>query len=147
MLKFGDIEGLCLHPLDVIKVDGGDVMHGMKRSDSGYIDFGEAYFSIINFGAIKGWKRKKKMTLNLMVPHGAVKFVFIDRRMNSPSIDNFQEIVLSKNQYGRITVAPGIWFGFQGIKDPQNIVLNIADIEHDWSEVDNLPLSSINYGW
>lgn len=147
MFNIGNIDGLYIHSLDVIKVNGGDVMRGMKRSDSGYIEFGEAYFSTINFGVIKGWKRHRQMTLNLIVPHGAVKFVFYDRRMNSPSIDHFQEIILSKTQYRRITVAPGIWFGFQGIEDTQNIVLNIANIEHDQSEVDKLPLSSINYGW
>ena len=56
------IEGVVVTPLKVIEINSGDVMHAIKSTDHGYSGFGEAYFSGINPGEIKGWKRHKKMT-------------------------------------------------------------------------------------
>ena len=61
------IGGVILTPLKIIDVEGGDVLHGMKKSDTGYMGFGEAYFSMIKPGVIKAWKRHQKMTLNILV--------------------------------------------------------------------------------
>ena len=69
---------ICVTPLKRISVTGGDVLHAMKKSDPGYVDFGEAYFSLVEFGTIKAWKRHLQMTLNLVVPIGEVQFVLMD---------------------------------------------------------------------
>ena len=69
---------ICVTPLKRVSVAGGDVLHAMKKSDTGYVDFGEAYFSLVEFGAIKAWKRHLQMTLNLVVPIGEVQFVLMD---------------------------------------------------------------------
>ena len=50
------VKQIFITPLKRIQVSGGDVLHGMKCSDPGYIDFGEAYFSIVESGAIKAEK-------------------------------------------------------------------------------------------
>ena len=36
----------------------------------------ETYFSVINFNKVKAWKFHKKMSLNLFVSKGKVRFVF-----------------------------------------------------------------------
>ena len=64
-----------LTPLKIIDVEGGNVLHAIKDTDQGFKKFGEAYFSTIEPGAIKAWKRHRKMTLNLVVPIGKIKFV------------------------------------------------------------------------
>ena len=46
-------------PLSIIDTKGGAVLH-----------------------AIKGWKRHKKMVLNLIVPIGSVRFILYDDRKN-----------------------------------------------------------------
>ena len=71
------IEGVSLHPLKHIVVPKGDIYHAMKSTDEGYVGFGEVYFSQIEHGQAKGWKRHNRMTLNLIVPVGTVKFVMI----------------------------------------------------------------------
>ena len=43
-------------------------MHGIKKNDTGYVGFGEVYFSYINPKAVKAWKKHNRMTLNLVVP-------------------------------------------------------------------------------
>ena len=139
------IKDVLITKLDAIDTPGGSVMHAMKESSIGYSGFGEAYFSQVDKGAVKAWKRHKKMTLNLIVPVGEVRFVlFDDREILSAQ---FQEIIISKNNYCRLTVPPMIWMGFQGLSDGDSMLLNIADIEHDPNEVDRKEIEKINYNW
>ena len=86
------MEGVAVHPLKHIVVPKGDIYHALKSTDEGYAGFGEAYFSQIEQGAAKGWKRHNRMTLNLVVPVGAVKFVIYDDREGSPTRGQFEEI-------------------------------------------------------
>ena len=71
-------------PLKIIQVPGGDVSHAMKISDPGFAGFGEVYFSNIEPGVVKAWKRHRQMTLNLVVSVGAIRFVMFDDRHQSP---------------------------------------------------------------
>jgi dTDP-4-dehydrorhamnose 3,5-epimerase len=122
--------------LKKIENEKGDIFHVLKKSDSNYISFGEAYFSTINFGIIKGWKKHKKMQCNLIVPSGKVRFrvISLDQRYFS--------FILSKENYGRLMIPPGCWFSFEGLSEDTNLILNIASIEHDPEENENLPLNS-----
>jgi dTDP-4-dehydrorhamnose 3,5-epimerase len=113
----------------------------MKSIDPGYFKFGEAYFSFVEKNAIKAWKRHLKMHLNLIVPVGEIQFIFIDE-------DGYQrEQLIGSSYYARITVPPGIWFGFRGVSEPINLLLNIADFVHDPSEVERRDCNAFNVGW
>lgn len=142
-----NIDGVILTPLKNIDVEGGNVLHAMKQSDSGYEGFGEAYFSNIEFNAIKAWKLHKKMTLNLIVPIGNIKFVIYDSRDNSSTLKQYQEVILSKENYLRLTIPPMVWVGFQGISKTISTLLNIANIEHSKEEVLRLGQDEIKYDW
>ena len=123
----------------------GHVLHAMKKNDSGYSGFGEAYFSWVNAGAIKGWKRHKTMTMNLVVPYGMVRFVFC---VNENKIMEENRVIeIGTDNYARITVPQGVWFGFQGLSSPNSLVLNISNIIHDQNEVDRKTLREIPYKW
>ena len=69
------IEEIIITHLKRIHVSNGDVLHGMKKTDDGYTDFGEIYFSYILKNKIKAWKIHKKMTLNLTCIKGKIKIV------------------------------------------------------------------------
>ncbi len=144
-----NIEGVVLTPLKIISHPKGDIFHGIKKSDKGFVDFGEAYFSTIKNGEIKGWNRHKNMTLNLIVPIGRVIFVIYDDREKSFSRGNFFEIEISLDNYQRITVPPCLWLAFMGKSSGTNLILNIADMEHDPYEIEKLdPFESrIPYNW
>jgi len=139
------IKGVITTPLNIINTPGGEVMHAMKESSEGYAGFGEAYFSQVNNGFIKAWKRHQEMTLNLVVPLGRVRFVLFDDR-NAVS-NQFQELVISADDYYRLTVPPMIWVGFQGLSDGGSMLLNIANIEHNPDEVDRKNLEQIEFNW
>ena len=118
-------------------------MHALKNSDNGFNGFGEVYFSWVEHGVIKAWKYHQRMTLNLVVPMGKVSFVFhLTNQKNSFRTENIGE-----ERYVRLTVPPGIWFGFQGIALGRSLLMNLADIEHDPEEVLNKPVSNFFYDW
>ena len=138
------IEGIIITPLKQIFHPQGNVFHAMKCSDAGFAGFGEAYFSTIAKGEIKAWKKHTEMTLNLVVPVGKIRFVAYDDRENSATKDIFNEFVLSVENYVRLTVPPYIWLAFQGI-DEKNLLLNVANLEHNPNEVERKNLEEIVY--
>ncbi|RXJ69004.1 dTDP-4-dehydrorhamnose 3,5-epimerase [Halarcobacter ebronensis] len=135
------MDGVILTPLKQIFNPKGDVFHGMKKSDQGFNGFGEAYFSTIHQGDIKGWKKHTSMTLNLVVPFGEVEFVLYNEDSKE-----FFNIKLSQKNYQRLTVKPNLWMAFRGVGE-NNMLLNIASIEHDPSEAINISLEEIAYEW
>ena len=128
-------------PLKRISVSGGDVFHAMKKTDDGFSGFGESYFSQVESGVVKAWKKHLKMTLNLIVPIGRVRFVFMDNN------GLFREEIIGDNNYVRLTIPPGIWFGFKGDFENTSLILNIANIEHSPEEVEQKEISKIKYNW
>lgn len=141
------IEGVLLTPLKTIVHPQGNVYHGIKNSDPGFAGFGEAYFSSIHYGEVKAWKKHIKMTVNLIVPVGEVKFVVYDDRTNSCTNNCYAEFVLGPLQYRRLTIKAGIWFGFMGLAQGTNLVLNVASRPHDPAEDLQIDKNEIPYEW
>ena len=143
------IEGVELTPLTIIPGELGNVLHAIKRTEDSFHGFGEAYFSTANKGAIKAWKRHHKMTLNLVVPCGEIKFVLYDDRHGSPTCGQINELILSPKNYQRLTVPPMIWLGFKGLGDGLNMLMNVSNIPHDPDEYDRIDAykNHINYKW
>ena len=139
------INDIVITPLKIIDNPKGNIYHGMKNSDRGYVGFGEAYFSELTTGQIKGWNRHKYMTLNLIVPVGSVKFVIVDNKIIDNN--NYLEVELSLQNYKRLTIPSGLWVGFQNIAEQKSMILNIADMEHDPAEKETISLDEIDYIW
>ena len=135
------MDGVTLTPLKNIKNPRGNVLHVIKKSSIGFNGFGEAYFSLITKNTIKGWKKHNQMILNIVVASGKIEFVIFDDRTNK-----FFQIILSKDNYQRLSIMPGLWVAFRGLSD-NNMLLNIASIEHDPKESVNIGLSEIQYDW
>ena len=133
---------IIVTPLKEIQTPGGNVLHAIKSKEPTFEGFGEVYFSWIEINFVKAWKRHNRMVMNLVVPVGHVKFVFFNE-----STQSFQEEIIGESRYCRLSVPPGIWFGFQGIDSPKSLVVNISNIPHEPTESDRLELSSINYNW
>jgi dTDP-4-dehydrorhamnose 3,5-epimerase len=133
------MDGVTLTPLKQITHPKGDIFHAMKASDDGFSGFGEAYFSTVNQGEVKGWKKHTEMTLNLVVVIGEIEFVVYDD-------NSFYSIKLSKNNYQRLTVESGLWLAFRGIS-VENMLLNLASIEHNTNESKNVDMCGFNYDW
>ena len=136
------MDGIILTPLKRIFHPKGDIFHAMKKSDDGFSGFGEAYFSTVKCNEIKGWKKHAKMTLNLVVPWGEIEFIIYDE-----NTDEFFSVKLSRANYKRLTVVPNLWMAFRGIGEGENILLNLASLEHDPKEAIRKELNEIEYAW
>lgn len=145
------IAGVLLRPLRQIRDDRGAVFHWWRADDPAFAGFGEAYFSVVNPGAVKAWKRHNRMTMVLSVPVGRVRFVLYDDRPDSPTRGQVQQVVLGEDsaEYAALVVPPGLWNGFVGMASGPSLVGNCASIMHDPAESDRLPADSpdIPYRW
>ena len=133
--------GVRVTPLQRMANASGDVLHAMKATDVGYAGFGEAYFSWISPNAVKAWKRHTRMTMNLVVPLGSVQFVFAQNN------HQFFTEEIGESDYARLTVPPGIWFGFKGKHIEKSLILNVASITHDTNEIERFPKDHFDYLW
>ena len=142
------MEGVNLYPLKIIANPKGNIYHALKSTDPGYDGFGEVYFSKIVSSEVKGWQKHLRLTLNLIVPSGIVKFVIYDDRENSKTKGEFQEFILSpEGNYSRLTVSPGLWMAFAGVSDKESIVLDIINESHDPAETEKKELSEFPYNF
>ena len=129
-------------PLKRIPTPGGDVLPALKSTEGAFNGFGEAYFSFVEPGVIKAWKQHLRMTMNLVVPVGSVRFVFHDSFTLS-----FREEIIGESNYQRLTVPPNIWFGFQGVASTPSLLLNLASVPHDPAEVKRKTLAEVQSNW
>ena len=126
-----------LTPLKQIFHPKGDVYHALKATDAGYAGFGEAYFTTVIEGEIKGWKKHLRMQMNLVVPVGQVCFYVHDENTGLTT-----PYLLGAGHYARLTVPPGYWVAFRGMSAGTNLVCNLASIAHDPLEAVNMALET-----
>jgi dTDP-4-dehydrorhamnose 3,5-epimerase len=135
------MDGVIVTPLKIIHHKKGDIYKIMKKSDKEFYGFGEAYFSTINQNDIKGWKKHKEMNSNLVVATGEIEFVIFNENTKE-----FFNIIISYDNYQRLTISAGLWMAFRGIGN-HNVLLNLSNIEHTPEESENINLKDINYNW
>ncbi len=127
------ITGLLFTPLRRIATPKGEVRHALRASDAGFAGFGEAYFTEILPGETKGWKRHRRMTMNLVVVCGTVRFIVRD---DAGACAVHEVSVEGVAPYGRLTVPPGLWMAFHGLGAGSNLLMNLASLPHDPDEAD-----------
>ncbi len=131
------MEPIIITDLKIIGGEKGAVLRGLKKSEDSFKGFGEAYFSQVHKGVVKGWKRHKEMTLNLIVLCGEVEFFIYDNRIEGEA--KLESIKLSLQNFKRLTIPPMVWFAFKGIGE-DNLLTNIANIEHSPDEAESIAL-------
>lgn len=143
------IEGVIIQELKQIIDERGKVMH-MLRSDSPlFTKFGEIYFSVVNPGVVKAWKRHHQMTQHFAVPVGKIRLVLYDNRENASSFGKLEVLEIGDNNYCLVRIPPLIWYGFKGISLVPALISNCTDMSHDPDEVERLDIlnKKISYNW
>lgn len=136
---------IVLTPLRRIPTYGGEVRRALKASDDGFPGFGEAYFTSVEPGLVKGWRLHHRMVSNLIVCAGVVRFVLVNEETGER-----RAFRLGPDEpvgYGRLTVPPGWWLAFGGAGPGLNLMLNLASIEHDPAEADTRPMDAFDWTW
>tara|TARA_B100000073_G_scaffold82687_1_gene63297 strand:+ start:48683 stop:49084 length:402 start_codon:yes stop_codon:yes gene_type:complete len=117
----------------------GSVLHGMKFNDKESFGIKEVYFSTVNYGFYKGWKKHQNMVLNLIVIEGKVLFYLADNEFRE-----FKEIIICKNDLKRITIMPNQWLSFTSLVKPDSKIMNIANLTNKEDITDNIPFFKPN---
>ena len=129
------IEDVIITRLKVIKDDRGKVMHMLRNDSPVFKNFGEIYFSTINFNSVKAWHLHKEATLNYVCVKGKVKLVLYDDRKNSSTKGKIKEYDLSPEDYYLITIPPNIWNGFKGLDKGESIIANCLTLPNNEKEM------------
>ena len=139
------ISGVLITENKIINNPLGNIFHVIKSSSIGYCGFGEVYVSSINKNKIKGWKRHNKVTINLTVIEGRVKFAIYDDRKKSKTFKEINTFILGPDlAYSRLTIPSGLWVAFKGYED-KNLIINVIPEEHNEFEADNKILDFIKF--
>lgn len=143
------IEGVTLRPLKIFKDERGQVMHMLRRDSSEFENFGEIYFSMTNPKVVKAWKLHLKKSQLLSVPIGSVKFVLIDKRPDSPSFGDVNEIEIGEDNYQLLKIPNNIIYGFQTTSSKPSLIANCADLPHDEGEAQGFSIEELasTYSW
>jgi dTDP-4-dehydrorhamnose 3,5-epimerase len=143
------IQGVVIQKLRQIADNRGKVMHMLRADSPLFTEFGEIYFSLINRGAIKAWKRHLRMTQHFAVPIGSIRLVIYDDRKDFGSFNQLEIMGLGEDNYSLVRIPPLVWYGFKGISASQSLVANCTDLVHDPAEVERLePFDKrIPYDW
>ena len=144
------IEGVTARSLKVISDERGALLHMLRVDSPLYNKFGEIYFSEINPGVVKGWKRHLRMHQRLVVPIGKVKFVLYDDRGESPTFGKRATYILGRpDAYQLLLIPPGVWYGFRGMDSRPSLIANCPDMPHDPAEIELAALDSttVPYQW
>jgi dTDP-4-dehydrorhamnose 3,5-epimerase len=143
------IQGVGIHPLRRIRDERGEVMHMLRRDDPHFEQFGEIYFSVVYPGVVKGWHLHQRMAINYAVPCGEIKLVLYDRRPESATNGEIQDLVVGTSNYVLVHVPPGVWNAFLGLSQDSATVANCATIPHDPAEIERKsPFApDIPYDW
>ena len=129
------IQDLVIIPLKQIVDERGKVMHMIRQDSAHFKGFGEVYFSVINPGKIKAWKRHKKMIQNLTVPLGEIKLAVFDDRKNSKTYKMHHILNIGEKKYFLVQIPAGLCYGFQCVSKTFSLISNCASLAHDPDEV------------
>ena len=132
------IDGVVIQPLKQIKDDRGAVLHMLRADSPLFLKFGEVYFSEVFPGAVKAWKRHKKMTQLFAVPIGEITLVIYDDRHNSVSKGKKLILEMGRDNYCLVKIPPRLWYGFKCTSPRPALIANCADIPHDKMESEAL---------
>jgi len=143
------IAGVVVRPLQVLPDERGAVMHMLRADASHFEGFGEIYFSVVNPGAVKAWRRHRMTTANIAVPVGTIRLVMYDDRDGSSTRGAVMEVDTGRDAYSLITIPAGVWSGFLGLGAEPAIVANCATAPHDPAEIDRRTEhdTAIPYRW
>lgn len=143
------IDGVFVESQKVFFNEKGNVMRMIRCDDLFFTQFGEIYFSFIQPGFIKGWKKHLKQTQHFAVPVGEIKLVLYDDRPSSRTKGQIQEIEMGRSRHQLVRIPPQVWYAFSASGTQEAMIANCTDIPHDRDESVNRDITdkSIPFEW
>ena len=139
------MKGFKLTKLKKINLPKGNVLKFIDKKNKNFIKFEKVFFSFVNYKSIKAWKMHKKMTLNIVVPIGNVRFVLFEMKKNK--VSKIEEVKIGQNDYRLLTINPKIWYGFIGISKNPSMIVSLTNMLHDENEMVRENINFFDYNW
>ncbi len=141
------LDGVLLTSLKIIPDERGQVMHILRADAPHFTAFGEVYVSSVYGHTLKAWKLHTSCAANIAVPHGRVKFVLHDKRLDSPTHSQTQVVFLGENTYQLLHIPPGVAYGWKNLLSETAYIINCATEPHRPDEGKLLAPQDIPYEW
>jgi len=144
------IQGLEVSPLKVVADNRGKVMEMADVKMPQFERFGEIYFSFVNPGVIKGWKKHLSAVQLFAVPVGTIKFVIYDDRPDSTTCGTVEAIEIGEANYNLIKMPPGVWYSWQATSIFPAMIASLTSEPHDPAEAVSVEVNNNNiipYQW
>ena len=113
----GEIDGVRIVPLKVVRNERGHLMEVQRRDDSHFLGFGQAYVTSTLPGVVKAWYRHARQIDQIALVKGRLKLVLFDSREDSPTHEVLQELTINESAPALVQIPAGIWHGFQAITE------------------------------
>jgi len=112
----------------------GKVMKMVDNKSNPFVQFGEIYFSFVNPGVVKGWKKHLRASQFFCVPVGTIKFVFFDDRPDSLTKGQIEKIECGEINYQLIKMPSGVWYSWKAISVFPAMIASLTSEPHDPAE-------------
>tara|TARA_B110000977_G_C11074353_1_gene490633 strand:- start:1204 stop:1620 length:417 start_codon:yes stop_codon:yes gene_type:complete len=113
---------------EIKKNPKGDVYKILSNKSKIYKGFGELYITTLNKDSSKGWNYHKRMTLNLFVIKGKVRFFL---KKNNELVKK----TLSENKNDILTIKPKVWVKIVNLAGEKSKIINFANLKHNQNEI------------
>ena len=145
------IEGVVIKKLKVIPDERGRLMEILRDDDDIFERFGQVYMTTVYPGVVKAWHYHKKQTDHVTVVHGMIKLVLCDRREDSATCGQIEELFVGEHNAVLVKIPPLVLHGWKGIGEKEAVVINIPNnhYDHDGPDELRLPYDSeeVGYDW
>lgn len=145
------IHGVAIKKLVPHADERGYLQEILRCDDEIFEKFGQVYVSLNYPGVIRGWHYHKKQTDFFTVVKGAVKVGLYDRRPDSPTHGQVQEVFIGESHPVLLRIPVGVLHGYKTVGTKPSLLLNFPTQAYDRSDPDEyrVPYDSpdIPYDW
>jgi dTDP-4-dehydrorhamnose 3,5-epimerase len=124
------IEGVKVKTLRVIPDERG------RLDDDSFLKFGQVYMTTAYPGVVKGWHYHSKQVDNFAVVRGMIKLVLYDRRKDSSTSGEIDEIFIGEQNPKLVQIPALVLHGFKCIGTEEAIVINCPTEVYNYQEPD-----------
>lgn len=145
------IDGVILHPLKAHPDERGYLMELLRESDPFFRRFSQVYVSKNYPGIVRAWHYHERQSDIWVVVSGMIKAAMFDRRPDSPTYNEVQEVFLGDDNRIALVIPIGVAHGYKTVGMEPSLLLNFPDQLYDRAQPDEfrIPFDSaeIPYDW
>ncbi len=130
------IAGVVLKDLKLHADERGALFEILRADSPEFKSFGQAYVTICKPGWVKGWHYHMKQQDYFCVLRGKAKIVLFDRREDSLTKNEINEIELDSSKPQTLVIPIGVVHGFECLSADEAWIMNIPNQLYNYKQPD-----------